>query len=157
MLRTMDVKQWKNGWRGETRKGRFRSIAETRWRTTLITCWVIWKAKCEMVFQYLRPGSLAVIRNVRKMINELHSLQQPNPTPHENTDGMIWERPSQGIIKINCDATWCSLTRRATSSSSRNHNTEVVEGFHGSEVVDNAEYLEARYVYEGIRLVVKNI
>lgn len=38
----------------------------------------------------------------------------------------------------------------------RNHNSEVVGGFYGSEVNDNAEYLKAQTVYEGIRLAVEN-
>lgn len=34
----------------------------------------------------------------------------------------------------------------------RDHRGEVVRGFHASEEADNAEYLEARAVYQGIKL-----
>lgn len=71
--------------------------------------------------------------------------------------GQTWKRQSQDAIKINCDATWCRSTKRGgIGVIARNHNGEVVGGYHGLEVADNDEYLEAHVVYEGIRLAVEN-
>lgn len=56
--------------------GSFRSTADTRWKTTLTTCWAIWKARCGMIFQGKQPNMRGVISSVRKMLEELRHLRQ---------------------------------------------------------------------------------
>lgn len=71
-------------------RGRLRLTAENKWKTTLTTCWVIWKARCVMIFQGVRLNPTAIIRQVRKIMHELHGLQHQNlhqqhTSPNANT------------------------------------------------------------------------
>lgn len=105
---------------------------------------------------------LEVITTVRKMMDELqnlqqtNSLQQLNPVLTERSKNLTWERPSREAIQINCDATWCSSTRRGgIGVIARNHNDEVVGEYHSLEVADNVEYLETQVLYEYVKLAIE--
>lgn len=64
-------------------------------------------------------------------------------------------RPNYRSIKINCDATWSSDSRKCgIGIIARNHVAEIVGGAHRPEISDIIDYLEALTILEGITLAV---
>lgn len=57
-----------------SKQGADRLDAERMWKTTLSTCWVIWKKLCNMVFQNIQPELRRVILVVKKLLDELQIL-----------------------------------------------------------------------------------
>lgn len=119
-----------------------RALSEIRWHLTLITYWLIWKAMCEFVFQGKAPDHAVVTAKVRKAYNEISMLQVNRFSQHRRDQQMMcsteplveteptWRRLVLSTIKINCDATWSSITGRGgVGVLARNHEGEVVGGY----------------------------
>lgn len=133
---------------------------QTRWNTILITAWSIWKEICDHAFQGKQPNVATTIARVRKLVEETNTLQQnannlqirTNQQGTNQTQGLYngdkWARPSRGTVKLNCDAAWITQTvRGGIRVIARNHEGQVLAGFHRSEAVSSIEQLEATTVF----------
>lgn len=106
------------------------------------------------------PSPDEVIAAARMLLSEQHLLQNQtagttgmNTVDDENGIPLSWKRPNPGVIKINTDAAWYNVTNKGgLGAIARNHRGQIVGDFQGAEVADNVEHLEARAVYEGIRI-----
>lgn len=68
-----------------------------------------------------------------------------------------WTKLRLGTVKLNCDAAWTSSTGRGgIKVIAGNHAGEVVAGYQSSEMAVSINFLEARAVYEGVKLTIEN-
>lgn len=83
---------------------------------------------------------------------------QPQTTQQGGDEGQHhWIRPTEGIIKINCDAACNGGTGDGgIGVLARNHEGRIVGGTQCAKWTASIEILEARYVYEGVKLVIEN-
>lgn len=95
-----------------------RQVTAARWAITLATCWEIWRARCNWVFQQRRPYPGKVVSKARKMLEDWKAAKLEKETHIRRAQQSIqsedrpmqqpanWVRPSTGVIKISCDAAW---------------------------------------------------
>ncbi|XP_028954974.1 uncharacterized protein [Malus domestica] len=76
-----------------------------------VTCWHIWKSRCNFIFkqQPIYPGQ--VIADVHHSVGMfLEANRVPSSRPRINDldrgNDLSWSPPGSGIIKINVDASW---------------------------------------------------
>lgn len=82
----------------------------SRWDTTIKTCWMIWKARCHMVYQRTRPDGQVVAGNVRKMMaDHIHAnnhsahTAQTNHRPAATNWKFKWFTAGLGEAESNVD------------------------------------------------------
>lgn len=104
---------------------------DASWEVYMLTCWAIWKGRCKFVFE-------------QKLSNTCHSQGNQigcrraddcltGSDEHKNgaVNRGILDQTDNGVIKINCDASWCSTTKQGgIRVIARDHEGHVCEGYH---------------------------
>lgn len=76
-----------------------------------------------------------------------------NMTDHHGA--MRWERPTEGIVMINCDAAWSASSRQGgVGVIARDKDGCMVGGWHDKVAGGLVEEIEANVVLHGVRLAV---
>ena len=80
------------------------------------TCWSIWKARCEAVFNSRQPSPGRTILAVSMVVS---SFIEAN-SGIGNSQGLLnvvpyvpsqWSPPANGVLKVNVDANWKGISR----------------------------------------------
>lgn len=82
------------------------------WEACMITAWHIWKARCKSEFEGATPCATRTLEDIQRTLQE-QRRPAPNPVGQATQSSRRWEKPTNGAIKINCDASWCPRTHAA--------------------------------------------
>lgn len=119
------------------------------------TLWYVWKARNEAIFKHKSPHPAQLVGRLKGAIDEFHSVQakkqqvralKPRDPSHIPA---TWQRPTDGVIKINVDGSFIKETWEAgIAGIARDSLGRVIGGFGKSSVLPSAEIAEALAVLE---------
>lgn len=122
------------------------------WKVAMIVCWVIWKARCKLVYEGKQPFIERLAQEIVRLAKEMlsHGISMRNRALI-----IAWSRPPDGVIKTNCDAAWCRVTRRGGIGTMARDSLGVVQGSNtGTRPVDSTEEAEADAILLAVRLAI---
>lgn len=100
----------------------------------ILACWSIWLSRNKAVFDGVEPQPFETLRMVKRLTEDYlcsYWVQRRSPLAIAGADSQqvtLWKRPSQGTIKINCDAAFYESLRMAgVAAIARNHMGIIVD------------------------------
>lgn len=128
-----------------------------RWYLCMVVCWMIWRARCTLVFQNTTPSMDFLTQETHRIVVEMQGLNNSMPAVESHRSTHPWRRPLQGTITINTDAAWNTSTKQGgIEVIATDHEGTVQDGWLGKAVGAPAEDIEARAVLEGVQLARRN-
>ncbi|XP_074278207.1 uncharacterized protein LOC141601801 [Silene latifolia] len=107
-------------------EGMLRELGEKEKVMFLVTCWVLWEKRNRLVFSGERWDIGGIMRRIWGLVCEMESLREGNaPSLVEGVRLGNWERPVQGVSKVNTDAGVIEGVGVGLGAVSRNSSGEV--------------------------------
>ncbi|KAL9225663.1 hypothetical protein vseg_001559 [Gypsophila vaccaria] len=106
-------------------------MAENEKQRFMISCWAVWRARNERVFENMDFEVEKVIYRIQGLMEEIDKLNaydndSTHRTPHRGVErGEGWQPPPEGVVKINVDAGIYD-TKRGFGVVTRDDTGEVV-------------------------------
>lgn len=115
--------------KGETNEsGNNKTVLESRWMMCAFTCWMIWKERCKANFEHKVPNPAEVTPKVVKDVTKFINSCTLEPSWMFWGEAAKLNKPSIGVIKINCDASWSSTKKMGGIDVVARNDTEQVKG-----------------------------
>lgn len=81
------------------------------WKCGLLVCWKIWKSRFTFVFEGKRTNPMELIIHIAHDVREAKLLSPTSYWKVLRVEPQRWMPLRVGVIKMNCDTSWCSKTR----------------------------------------------
>lgn len=93
-----------------------------------------------MTFKDRTACPMLIVQEILRANEEIKVTSTTNARSENTTIPQQWERSKEGVIKVNCDARWCSTSRRGgIEIIVRNHEGSICGGRHYQVTGDSIE------------------
>ncbi|XP_012847426.1 PREDICTED: uncharacterized protein LOC105967373 [Erythranthe guttata] len=79
----------------------------------VVICWAIWNARNKKLFEDMDKSAMDIILFAKKFTSDMRGLSSvvlsPRPLYSSKRSTIRWEAPPRGVVKINFDASLCSI------------------------------------------------
>lgn len=129
------------------------------WCWISFTLWIIWKARCEVIYEHVVPNPIGTIHRIDAAVSEFMGVMSSSmstdrvSSSHMALDEVKWCAPDPDEIKINCDGACDSESKQAgIGVIARNYTGQVMSGSSLPTLSNSALIVEASAALEGLRL-----
>ena len=121
-----------------------------------LTCWNIWKERCNVQLGKQTLNVDNVIRRVRWAYGDCIIKSRKEEDSRLAKEKEVWKAPEVGWIKVNCDGAWKKEVRRAAIGIvAKNEESRMISGMGKMVDLEGADMVEALAVREGVKLAIK--